>query len=316
MNTMFQDYTPINNIENKDKRFWAKYNEALVKRAVMLIDTDVFEKWDKYLEVENKGKVGRPYEYPIEFFEFLMKIRALWNVPFRILESFVRILSKITGKFRPLTYVSIFKRIRKIDVKKLMDEISKSNINKEDMYIIIDSTGFKITDRGEWINNKYNKKRKGWIKVHLAIDAKSFNIVSLSITDEKVHDSMEFKKVMDPVVKKTKVVYADKGYDTKEIYNYLSNNGIEAVIPPKKNATTKARGSPLRAKLVREIKKIGEEDWKRTVNYGKRWLIEIFFAGLKRVVGEIIRAKKDVYKIQEAVFKIYCYFLMRNYTEV
>jgi hypothetical protein len=68
--------------------------------------------------------------------------------------------------------------------------------------------------------------------------------------------------------------------------------------------------------LVREIKKIEEEDWKRTVNYGKRWLIEIFFAGLKRVVGEIIRAKKDGYEIQEAVFKIYCYFLMRNYTEV
>jgi|GEM_PF-6483991 len=42
-----------------------------------------------------------------------------------------------------------------------MDEISKSNINKEDMYIIIDLKGFKITNRGESINNKYNKKRKG-----------------------------------------------------------------------------------------------------------------------------------------------------------
>jgi transposase len=44
--------------------------------------------------------------------------------------------------------------------------------------------------------------------------------------------------------------------------------------------------------LVREIKRIGEE-WKKAVNYGKRWLIEIFFSRLKRVVGEIIRAKKD-----------------------
>jgi hypothetical protein len=52
------------------------------------------------------------------------------------------------------------------------------------------------------------------------------------------------------------------------------------------------------------------------VNYGKRWLIEIFFSGLKRVVGEIIRAKKDEYKIQEVIFKKYSYFVMRNYTEV
>jgi len=316
VSTMIENYTPIGKIENRDKRIWSKYNESLVKRAVMLIDTDVFEKWEKYLKLENNGKIGRPYEYPIEFFEFLMKIRALWDVPFRVLESFVRILSKITGKFRPLTYVAIFKRIRKIDVKRMMDEISRSNMNKENMYIIIDSTGFKITDRGEWINNKYNKKRKGWIKVHLAIDANSFNVVSLSITDEKIHDSQEFKKLIDPVLEKTKAVYGDKGYDSKEIYNYLSENGIEAIIPPKKNATTRSRGSPARARLVREIKRIGEEEWKKAVNYGKRWLIEIFFSGLKRVVGEIVRAKKDEYKIQEVIFKIFSYFVMRNYTEV
>jgi len=35
--------------------------------------------------------------------------------------------------------------------------------------------------------------------------------------------------------------------------------------------------------LVREIKKIWEEEWKKTVNYGKRWLIEIFFSGQKRM---------------------------------
>jgi len=32
----------------------------------MLINTDVFEKRNKYLEKENNGEIGRPYEYPIE----------------------------------------------------------------------------------------------------------------------------------------------------------------------------------------------------------------------------------------------------------
>jgi len=40
--------------------------------------------------------------------------------------------------------------------------------------------------------------------------------------------------------------------------------------------------------LVREIKKIWEEEWKKAVNYGKRWIVEIYFSGLKRVMGEII----------------------------
>jgi len=143
----------------------------------------------------------------------------------------------------------------------------------------------------------------------------SFNVVLVSITNEKVHDSQEFMRLIDPVVKNTKAVYGDRGYDSKKIYNYLSENCIGAIIPPKKNATTRSRGSPARARLVREIKRI-EEEWKKAVNYGKRWLIEIFFSGLKRVVGEIVRAKKDDYKIQEVIFKIYSYFIMKNYTEV
>jgi len=32
------------------------------------------------------------------------------------------------------------------------------------------------------------KKRNGWIKAHIAIDANSFNLVSLSNADEKEHD--------------------------------------------------------------------------------------------------------------------------------
>jgi hypothetical protein len=62
-----------------------------------------------------EGKIGKPYEYTIEYFEFLMNIRALWNVPFRVLESFVRILSKITGKFWPLTYVAISRGLERCE---------------------------------------------------------------------------------------------------------------------------------------------------------------------------------------------------------
>lgn len=54
MSNMIENYTPIGKIENSDKRIWSKYNESLVKRAVMLIDTDVFEKWEKYLKLEKE----------------------------------------------------------------------------------------------------------------------------------------------------------------------------------------------------------------------------------------------------------------------
>ncbi len=52
------------------------------------------------------------------------------------------------------------------------------------------------------------------------------------------------------------------------------------------------------------------------MQYDKRWRVEIFFSALKGTVGEVIMANKPVYQIQEAVMKIYAYFLMRKNTVV
>jgi hypothetical protein len=39
------------------------------------------------------------------------------------------------------------------------------------------------------------------IKVHIAIDANSLNIVSSSITDERVHDPWETERLIDLILK-------------------------------------------------------------------------------------------------------------------
>ena len=278
------------------------------------MDTSFLNRWKENLERENEGKVGHPYEYPQEFFVFLSKIRSLWNVPFRELEAFVRKLSELTGKFRPLSYVAIFHHIRSIPIYGIMDEINKDA--RYGITVIIDSSGFKITDRGDWLSSKWNRKRKGWIKMHVAIDADKMNIVSLSITDERSHDNREFRKVLNPIADKVKMVYGDGAYDSRSNFNFLHNREIEAVIPPRENSSTLSRGSPYRAKTVRRIRRTGLDAWKKEVDYGKRWRVEIFFSALKRVVGEVIMAKKMMYQIQEAVMKIYTYFLLRKNAEV
>jgi len=47
------------------------------------------------------------------------------------------------------------------------------------------------------------------------------------------------------------------------------------------------------------------------MNYGKRRIVEIFLSTLKRVAEEIIRGRKFAYQIQDAVIKIYSYFILR-----
>jgi hypothetical protein len=89
------------------------------------------------------------------------------------------------------------------------------------------------------------------------------------------------------------------------------------VIPTRSNSRSLSRGgSPARGRMVRRIMEIGLEEWKREVDYGKRWRVEIFLSALKRIVGEVITANKLLYQIQDAIMKIYAYFLMRKNTVV
>jgi hypothetical protein len=57
-----------------------------------------------------------------------------------------------------------------------MNEIRRAS--REGMMVIIDSSGFKITERGDLLSSKWNRKRKRWIRMHMAIDAERMNVVS------------------------------------------------------------------------------------------------------------------------------------------
>jgi hypothetical protein len=47
----------------------------------------------------------------------------------------------------------------------------KVNPEREDILITVDSTGITVTNREEWIIDKWKKKRirKGFIKIHIAV---------------------------------------------------------------------------------------------------------------------------------------------------
>ena len=61
----------------------------------------------------------------------------------------MRIFQGILGIPR-ISYTSIFRRIRRNKVPEIMNASSS---------VAIDSTGFKTTIRGDWMSNKWAKKR-------------------------------------------------------------------------------------------------------------------------------------------------------------
>ena len=61
------------------------------------------------------------------------------------------------------------------------DDVNKFSLNDDYFVIAIDSTGVKVTNRGEWIRHKWNVKR-GYLKIHVAVDIKKKRILSLHAT--------------------------------------------------------------------------------------------------------------------------------------
>ena len=271
-------------------RRWEKYNESLVDRIEYLADLSFIKDNDRLLEEKNNGKIGHPYKVPDALIMYLARLRSIFSIPFRSLEGMLRSLAIITN-IKSISYSEIFRRIRRIKPE-------LNNINSK-LDCIIDSTGYKITIRGDYLGHKWHRKRKGWIKLHVIISLKDVTVLSFTITDEHTHDSKAARKLLSKMKNNILRIFGDRGYDSKYIYNMF---GYNAIIPPRKNAYTEFRGSPARTKIVRFIKKNSMEQWKENNSYGKRWLVEIYFSGLKRVMSEVIKAKKIEYIVQE-----YCY---------
>jgi hypothetical protein len=161
-----------------------------------------------------------------------------------------------------------------------------------DLVVAIDPTGWKVTDRGEWMREKW---KRGWIKVHIVVDVKSKRLLGVEIIDERVvdHNQSVVRSLLDQAEKNSggvAAVIGDGGFDTRATFNELDERGIVPVIKMRRNASTRSRGSPSRAKMVRERKRIGEDEWKKKYGYGMRWAAEGFFSGVKRVMGEGVKA--------------------------
>jgi hypothetical protein len=122
------------------------------------------------------------------------------------------------------------KRINKLNVG-INDHDRKDGGGGGD-YIIIaaDRTGIKITNRGQWMDEKWNVQRKGYLKIHVAVNIKTKEILALEVTNEKVHDGRMLTKLVNHVLNNTDTkiqsVLVDGAHDTNRNFRYLEENGI------------------------------------------------------------------------------------------
>ena len=95
----------------------------------------------------NKSKKGKPFIFPESFILVIGYIRTSFHLPYRQTEGIV----KATGKRLPAnpSYGHICKRINKLNINIKKDKIDDDD---DDLIISIDSTGIKVTNRGQWMD--------------------------------------------------------------------------------------------------------------------------------------------------------------------
>ena len=235
-------------------RNWKNYNESLVKRGEILLDFDVIDNWDTELEEMNKNKEGRKFVYPDSFIKLLGYMRAYFHLQYRQTEGVVREHASNTLPSIP-HYSNISRRINRLDIKvNDDDDDDKSNLHDDNFVIAIDSTGIKVSNRGEWIRHKWNVKR-GYLKIHVAVDIKKKRILSLQVTSEQVHDGKVLPKLIEDITikqnKKVETAIADGSYDSNRNFQYLSCKGIDPAIKVRKNSKCRKTNHYLRNKTVK-----------------------------------------------------------------
>ena len=155
-------------------------------------------------------------------------------------------------------------------------------------------------------------KKKGYLKIHVAVNVKTKKILSMKVTDEHVHDSKALPELVDKVIESDKQItignlFANGAYDGNDIFRYLGDNGILPCIKVRKNARVRwKKGNILRNLSVLEQKK-DLQKWKDSVSYGQRWIVEAVFSCLKRRFGEYVYSVKLKNMIQEMMLKASLY---------
>jgi IS5 family transposase len=292
---------------------WANYNESLVRRGEILLDFDVVDNWDSELVNMNKHKKGRKFVYPDSFMKLLGYMRAYFHLPYRQTEGVVREHAATTLPSIP-DYSRICRRINRLNIKIIDDD--NSSLHDDYVVIAIDSTGIKVTNRGEWIRHKWNVKR-GYLKIHVAVDIKRKRILSLQVTSEQVHDGKVLPELIrDIAIKQNKEIdtaIMDGSYDSNKNFQFLSFRGVKPAIKVRKNARIRKDNHYLRNKTVK-IQKNNLQEWKDSVSYGQRWIVESVFSCIKRMFGEYVSAIRFENMVKEMILKASLYNLFQTIT--
>lgn len=216
----------------KTSRDWSKYNESLVNRGYLTIfvSKNFAREWYvKYDENTPRKRGGQP-KYTEKAITTLLSLRFVFKQPLRAMEGFARsLVSMMNLDLEVPDYSTLSLKIKTMKIR--LPLLTKSNSGH---VISLDSTGLKIHGQGEWNRKKHAQKdRREWVKMHLAVDNESMQILAVESTADDVHDCEVFDQLIDSIPEQIDKALADGAYGTVGAYKKAEERNIKLVAKPK-----------------------------------------------------------------------------------
>jgi hypothetical protein len=266
----------------------------------ILLDFSAIGEWEGEPEVMNGGKVGEPYHYPESFTRLLYFIRLLFHLPYRQCEDFVRALARYVEGLQAPDYTTICRRVNRLNLS-LDESLLKS---PAPITIAVNASSVKVHNSGDWIRRVWRVK-KGYLKIHFAVNIKTKQVVSMDVSSGKVLDGRLLKRPVKKASKNFRVerVLADGEYDSKENFTFLSPQQHQASNQGESNSAAKSRKCLPRKYALIEQKTFKPKAWSGIHRFGYRWRVEGAFSTIKRIFGEYVTAKKFANMAKEMAMK-------------
>jgi hypothetical protein len=258
--------------------------------------------------VEHKKRGKKPYDYRILLVLCILRImqRLSYEDYERVMRTDKRICAPLELKILPSkSTVQRAMKLLKISLimqfnRKLICCIIKRKLN-----IIIDSTGIRCIGRSVWycIRIKKEIEKRDCDKIHAAVDSDLLLILNFRITEWKRNDCPFFKILLKPF-QLLGLVFADKGYISRENFKFAYDKKGCAFIPFKKGGTKKSKGSDAWKFAFNLWKKC---NWIYMNIYHQRSKIEAVFSAIKKRYGDSFKCKRKTMRRKEVALRFIAY---------
>jgi hypothetical protein len=266
-------------------RNWSEYNDSLVARGSITVwfSEEALQGW---YHANSTCKRGRPFKYSDSTIELFLTIRELLRLPYRQTEGFIGgILGLIQEGLAVPDFTSAAKRAAKLGIELPLIP-RQGNID-----VVLDSTGLKVFGEGEWKVRQHGpSKRRTWRKLHLAIDPQTQEILAETLTTNAGHDADQAAALLAAVPTTINTVTGDGAYDQWKVYETIDQRKAKPRIAPRHDAKIKRHANTLGPRLardeaIREIRRVGRKQWKKSSGYHRRSLVETAVFRLKTTFG-------------------------------